>query len=126
MAINKNHPFEDLNGIKCAIVETNATTDRIAFLKPLLEGNGFEVVVAESAPPKAAPAPKEGEAVPAAAEPPAPVKYTIGVTDVSFNVTNAIFGRFLRTKEGHVVTMAYWMQKDDHSRDDIPYFNQKF
>lgn len=124
MAINKNHPFEDLNGIKCAIVETNATTDRIAFLKPLLEGNGFEVVVAESAPPKAPPAPKEGEAVPAVTEPPAPVKYTIGVTDVSFNVTNAIFGRFLRTKDGHVVTMAYWMQKDDRSRDDIPYFNQ--
>jgi hypothetical protein len=29
MAINKNHEFEDLEGIKCAIVEKNASAGRV-------------------------------------------------------------------------------------------------
>jgi hypothetical protein len=35
MAINKNHEFEDLDSIKCAIVEKNASPERVAFLKQL-------------------------------------------------------------------------------------------
>ena len=58
MAINKNHEFEDLGGIKCAIVEKNASKERVAFLKDLLETNLFEVVVVPSPPPKVAAAPK--------------------------------------------------------------------
>jgi hypothetical protein len=127
MAINKNHLFEDLNGVKCAIVETDVTPERLAFIKPLLELNGYTVIVVNSPPPKvaAAPVPKEGEPVitlPPA--PPLPEKYTVGVTDVTFNVTNAIFGRLLHTASGHVVTMAYWQQKDNFSRDEVPYFEQ--
>ena len=57
MAINQNHLFEELNGVKCAIVEKNATPARVAFLKKILETNHFEVVVIPSPPPKAAPAP---------------------------------------------------------------------
>ena len=45
MAINKNHEFEELGGVKCAIVEKNASKERVAFLKDLLETNHFEVVV---------------------------------------------------------------------------------
>jgi hypothetical protein len=37
MAINKNHEVEDLNGIKCAIVERNVSVDRVTFLKNLLQ-----------------------------------------------------------------------------------------
>jgi hypothetical protein len=33
MAINQNHLFEDLDGVKCAIVEKNASKERVAFLK---------------------------------------------------------------------------------------------
>ncbi|MBL7916386.1 MAG: hypothetical protein JNL49_15250 [Bacteroidia bacterium] len=124
MAINKNHLFEELNGIKCAIVEAGTSMERVEFLKPLLEGNGYTVVIAESAPPKVAPpVVKEGEEPPPP-PPPAPVKYTIGVTDVTFNPTNAIFGRLLRTRSGHVVTLAYWYQRDSQSKDEVPYFNQ--
>ena len=57
MAINKNHLFDDLNGIKCAIVETEVPTDRVNFLKSLLEFNKFTVVVIPSPPPKGTPAP---------------------------------------------------------------------
>ena len=134
MAINKNHEFEELGGVKCAIVEKNASKDRVAFLKDLLEHNGFEVVVVPSPPPKAAPPPKptvpvEGEAQPqtqpAPVVPPPPETFTIGVTNLAFNPTNAIFGRLLTTKNGHIVTQAYWYQKDAVSHDDIPYYEQK-
>ena len=123
MAINKNHEFEDLNGVKCAIVEKNVKPERVAFLKDLLEYNHFTVIIVASPPPKAAApvAPKEGEPAP---PPPPPLQetFTVGVTDVSFNSTNAIFGRLLRTKDGHVVTLAYWQQKEKQSNDEVPYF----
>lgn len=124
MAINKNHEFEELNGVKCAIVEKNVSAERTAFLKELLEANQFTVVVVPSPPGKAAaPKPAEGEA-PAETAPAPPETFTVGVTNVAFNVINAIYGRLLRTKDGHVVTPAYWQQKDVISRDDIPYYQQ--
>lgn len=126
MAINKNHEFEDLDGVKCAIVEKNASKDRVAFLRELLEDNRFTVVVVPSPPPKAAPPPKpaEGETAPPPTPPIQPETFTVGVTNVAFNPTNAIFGRLLRTKNGRVVTLAYWEQKEDISHDEIPYFDQ--
>jgi len=136
MAINKNHEFEELGGVKCAIVEKNASKERIAFLKDLLETNHFEVVVVASSPPKAAAAPKPATPVDPNAPaqpiietpppPPPPETYTIGVTNLAFNPTNAIFGRLLRTKDGHVVTQAYWYQKEKVSHDEIPYYEHKF
>jgi hypothetical protein len=124
MAINQNHLFEELNGIKCAIVEKNAGPARTEFLRRLLEYNRYTVVVVPSPPPKAATA----AAVPAAAAetvpavPTPPETFTIGVTDVGFNPTNAVFGRLLKTYDGHIVTLAYWQQKAAESRDEIPYF----
>ena len=127
MAINKNHEFEDLGGVKCAIVEKNASKERVAFLKDLLETNLFEVVVIPSPPPKAAPPqkPVEGEAAPVVVAPPPPETFTIGVTNLAFNPTNAIFGRLLRTKDGRIVTQAYWYQKESSSHDEIPYYEKK-
>jgi hypothetical protein len=63
MAINKNHEFEELDGIKCGIVEKKVNPARVAFLKSLLEQNGYTVIVVPSPAPKAVPvaAPKEGE-----------------------------------------------------------------
>jgi hypothetical protein len=128
MAINKNHEFEELNGVKCGIVEKNATPERLDFLKELLESNGYTVVAVPSPPPKAAPAPKpvEGEAtVTIPSSPPPPETFTIGVTDYTFNSINAIFGRMLKTKNGHIVTQAYWQQKEKESHDEIPYYEAK-
>jgi hypothetical protein len=137
MAINKNHEFEDLGTSKCAIVEKNASAERVHFLKALLEFNKYEVVVVDSPAPKAAPAapvaaPVEGEApAPAPAEPaapiapPAPTTFTIGVTDLCFNATNAIFGRQLKTTDGHIVSLAYWQEKESVSNDELPYFENK-
>ena len=124
MAINKNHEFEDLDAVKCAIVEKNASAERVAFLKPLLEKNRYTVIVVPSPPAKAAaaPAPKEGEE--ATPVPPAPETFTIGVTDVTFNAINAIFGRLLYAKNGQVVTLAYWKQEEQFNNDEVPYFEK--
>jgi hypothetical protein len=132
MAINKNHEFEELNGVKCAIVEKNASQQRVDFLKDILEFNKYTVVVAGTPPAKAAPAPKpvavtEGETAPLPEPPPAPpvpTTFTVGVTDVPFNATNAIFGRMLKTHDGHIVTLAYWQQKETISNDEVPYFGK--
>ena len=134
MAINKNHEFEDLGGVKCAIVEKNASKERVAFLKDLLEINQFEVVVVPSPPPKAAAAPKPAAPADPNAPaqppietpppPPPPETFTVGVTNLAFNPTNAIFGRLLRTKDGHIVTQAYWYQKESSSHDEIPYYEK--
>ena len=135
MAINKNHEFEELDGVKCAIVEKNASKERVDFLKPLLEFNKYTVVIKDTTvvkppPPPPTTAVTEGTIpppVPAEAAPPAPPPpstYTIGVTDVSFNPTNAIFGRLLKTKEGNVVSLAYWQQKEQVSDDETPYFDK--
>ena len=156
MAINQNHLFEDLNGVKCAIVEKNVAAARVDFLRRLLEHNGFTVVVVPSPPPKTAPvgqpkaaqdanstpavppkaAPAESSAanstpaespaadsVPAEATAPPPETFTVGVTDVMFNQINAIFGRLLKTPDGHTVTLAYWQQHEDQSDDETPYFS---
>jgi hypothetical protein len=126
MAINKNHEFEDLDGVKCAIVEKNASQQRVDFLKPLLELNKYTVIVVASPPPKAAlPAAAATSEVGVEAAPPPPASFTIGVTDVTFNATNAIFGRLLKTQNGQVVTLAYWQQKETVSRDTVPYFAKK-
>ena len=128
MAINKNHEFEELDGVKCGIVEKNVSPERVTFLKALLELNGYTVISVPSPAPKAAPPPKvaDGEtAPPPPPPPPPPSTFTVGVTDYTFNATNAIFGRMLKTKNGHVVTHAYWLQKEAESHDEVPYYEFK-
>jgi hypothetical protein len=129
MAINQNHLFEDLNGVKCAIVEKNVVGERVAFLRRILEYNRYVVVIVPSPPAKAAtvpaaPAPAEGSG-PAGttASAPTPETFTVGVTDVMFNPVNAVFGRLLKTPGGHIVTLAYWEQQENEPDNERPYFD---
>ena len=96
MAIdNAKHIIGEIDGIRCTIIETGATLERVAFLSDLLSYNQLEVkemkVVSEI----------PGE------EP----KYTLGVTDLVFNPVFAIYERQLKTKEGVAVTPGYWKQE---------------
>ncbi len=149
MALNPNHTFDELDRVKCAIVEKNCTPERVDFIKTILEHNRFTVVVAKTPPPKAAapkqvpkpaaaPPPVEGEA-PVAAEPPPPSPpaepeapapppppdtYTVGVTDVSFSPINAVFNRELKTLTGDVVTSDFWKQREAAPKDDEWYWKK--
>ena len=141
MAINQNHLFEELNGVKCAIVEKNVAAGRVEFLRGVLEYNGYMVVVVASPPPKAAatgvgaaatagagagagapPGPAATAGAEAAPAQPAPETFTVGVTDVVFNPVNAIYGRLLKAPGGQVVTLAFWQQREHEPDDGKPYF----
>ena len=123
MAINKNHEFEELNGIKCAIVEKNASQARCDFLQNILTFNQYTVIVQPSPPPKPGLATEVIETTVKATETALPAEtYTVGVTDVMFNSTNAIFGRLLKTPDGQVVTLAFWKEKEVVAKEDIPYY----
>ena len=130
MAINKNHEFEELEGVKCGIVEKNVSPARVEFLKRLLSFNGFTVVASASPEPKviAKPVAKAADGEEPEPPPPPPTKpetFSVGVTDYTFNPINAIFGRLLKTPDGHVVTFAYWQQQETVSQDEIPYYERK-
>jgi hypothetical protein len=93
MAINNaKHIVGEIDGIRCTIVESGITLDRLAFLTDLLQFNDFDVKEMK------VPSEVEGE------EP----KYTIGVTDLIFNPVFAIYERSLKTRDGKFVTPAYW------------------
>lgn len=105
MPLTKNeHIVEEINGERCSIVEKNATAERSAFIKRILEHNGYTVRTAPSPPPRAVPA-AEGEK---ADSPAAPETFTVGVTDRTFNIMVAIYMRALHTPEGRLVTPALW------------------
>ncbi len=128
MAINKNHEFEELDGIKCAIVEKNISNTRAMFLKDLLVHNGYTVVIIPASPPKVGANPvatiaaETGLPPQKEVAPPAPELFVLGVTDLRFNAINAIFGRLLKTTDGRVVTQAYWNQQETTSHDEVPYY----
>jgi hypothetical protein len=68
-----------------------------------------------------------GASADAAPAPPAPESetFTVGATDVTFNPVNAIYGRLLKAPGGHVVTLAYWQQKENQLDNEKPYFEER-
>ena len=94
---NAKHIVSEIEGVRCTIVETGITLDRLAFLTDLLQFNNFEV--------KEIKVSSDG----VGEEP----KYTIGVTDLVFNPVFAIYERSLKTREGKYVTPAYWKKGYD-------------
>jgi hypothetical protein len=96
MALNNaKHIVSEIDGVRCSIIETGASLERVAFLTDLLTFNNYEV--------KELKEPSE--------DPSAEPKYTIGVTDLIFNPVFAVYERLLKTRDGVVVTPGYWNEK---------------
>ena len=89
------HTVSEIEGQRCTIIETAINEGRMNFLKELLEFNKLVVKVTKEK------ADSENT----------PPSYTIGVTDIVFNPIIAVYDCSLRTKEGKIVTPAYWNQK---------------
>jgi hypothetical protein len=93
MPLNKGkHIVEDIDGVRCTVVETGVSAGRTDFLKKLLELNGYEVKSVQ-----------EGENS----------TYKIGVTDILFNPLVDVYKRCLKSFTGKRVTPAYWLQQSD-------------
>lgn len=108
MPLNKGkHIVDEIQGIRCTIVETGVSKERMEFLKELLEFNKLEVIT---------------DVEPGKGENPAST-YRIGVTDLIFNPVIAVYARILRSKEGFRVTPAFWNQWSVPK--DIPYWKLK-
>ena len=95
MLTKGKHDFGDIEGQRVTFVERCVSEDRREFLKKLLEHNGYEVIVAETA------RKKDTD----------PEGFDIAVTDMLFNPVIAVYQRKLRTFGGNRVTPDYWNQK---------------
>ncbi len=91
------HTVEEINGIRCSIVEKGVGAGRLAFIKDILEFNGLGVQVQEEK--------KEAED--------SPVTYTVGVSDLVFNIVVAVYQMRLKLRDGQRVSPAYWNQWTD-------------
>lgn len=109
----EGHVVEEINGVRCSVVEKNCTAERAKFLKKLLEHNGFTVIVAAT-PTKPLPNPPlqggESKAPPLGGVGEA---FTVGVTDISFHAMLAVYERSLFSPEGKIISIAYWNQQTE-------------
>ncbi len=101
------HLVEEIDGVRCSVVEKNVSRERMEFLKKLLELNNYEVKVEEV---------KEEDGT---------VKYNVGVTDIVFNPTIEVFKRKLRSFSGKRVTPAYWLQLSDAETEKEVHYWEK-
>lgn len=114
--LNKEaHIVEEINGIRCSVVEKDCNSQRVDFLKKLLEYNGYKVESGPMPPPKPKPAKPaaEGEENKPEEIPPPPQSFMVGVTDVLFHPMLAVYERSLNTPSGKPVTIAYWNEQPD-------------
>lgn len=109
MPLNKGkHTVAEIEGTRCSIVESGVSKQRMEFLKELLTLNKYEV--------KTAPDNKEGYSE----------TFVIGVTDLLFNPVIEVYQRSLRSKTGHKVTPAYWLQiSEAETEAEVNYWNFK-
>ena len=107
MGLNKGkHIVEEIEGVRCTIVESNINENRMRFLKDLLEYNGYEVKLVKDQ--------KESS----------DTLYKLGITDILFNPVIDVYERRLRTRTGHKVTPAYWLQMSDKEMEaEVNYWN---
>jgi len=105
MALNKIKPvIEEIEGVRCVVVESGINENRLSFLKKLLEHNGYtvQVKVAEDN------------------------TSTIGVTDLMFNAVLDVYKRRLKSFTDKKVTPAYWLQiSDAETEDEVNYYHFK-
>ena len=93
MALNKGkHIVEEIDGVRCSLVEKGVSPTRTEFLKKLLELNKYTVKVAGEA---------DSET------------FKIGVTDMIFNPIIDIYERRLKSPSGKKITPAYWLQQSN-------------
>jgi hypothetical protein len=126
MALTKGkHIVKEIEGILCTVVESGISSERIKFLKDLLEYNKFEVKTEKDI--VKAKAETKGEveidAKPDSIIAPQVETYTIGVTDLVFNPMIAVYEQSLHRPGGGKVGPNYWNQQPITS--GMPYYDYR-
>ena len=110
LKISGKHKVEEINGVRCSVVEKEATEERAKFLMAVLEHNGYKVQIQKNIP--VPPKIKKAE------EAEAPViadvldTYKVGVTDIAFNSAIMVFSRKLKTLANKIILPTYWNQEE--------------
>jgi len=104
MTLNKIKPIiEEIDGVRCVIVESGIDTGRADFLASLLKHNNYEVKSYKA---------EDGS-------------ITLGVTNIMFNAVLDVYKRKLKSQSGHKVTPAYWLQKSgDETERQVNYWKE--
>ncbi len=100
MAINPHHTIEEVNGVRCSVVEKNVPEDRMLFLKKVLEHNKLTCYTSRN---------EDGT-------------FIIGVDNLLFNPVHSVYNKSMRTLEGKILMPSYWLQK---KQTDEYYWNYK-
>ncbi len=100
MALHDNkHAIEEVETVRCSIVEKEVKPDRMKFIKNILESNGYEVRVQKMER-------EDNEEL-----------YVVGVTDVTFNIILAVYEHALKTPDNKIVTVPFWNQLEKSPQD---------
>ena len=83
------HTVSEIEGVRCSLVESGVSDERMNYLKDILEASKLEVKSQKA---------EDGT-------------YTIGVTNLLFNPMIAIYERSLKAKDGQIVSPAIWRQQ---------------
>ena len=86
------HTEKEINEVRCRVIETGIEKPRVDFLKDLQE----------------LPIKVEGD----------PQTYMLGVTDLTLNPVLAVYSHKLKTKDGRLVTPAYWNQLTEETTQE--------
>lgn len=110
MNINGKHTIEELNGIRCSVVEKDISAERAEFLKKVLEYNKFEVQIQKILPPPPKPAKPTDPPTDIVTPSAEPDTFKVGVTDVTFVISTALYSRKIKTLTGKIISQNYWTQ----------------
>jgi len=105
MALTKaQHTIAEIEGVRCSVVESGISAERLKFVKDILTHSGLEV--------KSELEKKKAETD--------PDKYIVGVTDITFDLIIKLYEKKLKTPQGNIVTPNIWNQvKKD---EELPYW----
>jgi len=105
MPLNKGkHLVEEIDGVRCTVVEKGISPERAQFLKNILELNGYQVKTSADTD---------------------PLTVKLGVTDILFNPIIDVYERRLKSPSGKKVTPAYWLQQSDkETEEEVNYWNK--
>ncbi len=103
-SLKGKHNIVEIEGVRCTLVESGASVERVAFLKEILSFNRY---IVKTEPEKA----KDGSLL---------NTFVIGVTDLMFNPVIVVYQKKLFKPNGENINPAFWYQWPES--DAIPYW----